>query len=212
MRRHRQSGLSAASQIIEAGLISADLARALRPHMAKVYWEGVVGPQVSGATQVLAVRGGDTLVVRTKSSVWMNELTLLKTNILSRLNRAIGGRVLTDIRFEIGQLDPKPAPGDGAPIDPNIDAIALPLDAQLRIDRAAAEIGDEALRERIRRGLTRAAQSDEWKRSHGWTACRRCGSLAEPVEAARGGVSPTAVDGEIDHLCPICRIDRSGLP
>jgi predicted nucleic acid-binding Zn ribbon protein len=201
MRRFQKQGLSAAIDVIEAGLLSANLAQALRPHMAKVYWEGVVGPQVSGATQVIAVRGGDTLVVRTKNSVWANELTLLKTDILSRLNRAIGGRVLTDIRFEIGPLNPKvePPPDIPMPTPAELAAMALPLDVQQRIARSAGAIGDEDLRVRVHRGLTKAAQADEWKRSQGWTPCRRCGTLARPVE------------GREDHLCPVCRIDGSGV-
>jgi predicted nucleic acid-binding Zn ribbon protein len=162
--------------------------------MAKVYWEAVVGPQVSGATQVLAVRGGDTLVVRAKSSVWMNELTLLKTDILSRLNRAIGGgRALNDIRFEIGALDPKTQAPVETPLPETADleAFALPLDICERIARTAEGIVDDDLRVRVRRGLTRAAQADVWKRSHGWTPCARCGTLAQPAH---------------DRLCPVCRI------
>lgn len=196
MRRSQKSGLSAAFDVIQSGLLSADLAQALRPHMAKVYWEGVVGPQVSGATQVLSVRGGDTLVVRTKNSVWANELTLLKTDILSRLNRAIGGRVLTDIRFEIGALEPKPveAVKEPLPTMSDLESIALPVDVQRRIADAAVEIGDDALRDRIQAALTRVAQADAWKRGQGWTACARCGTLTKPVE------------GRGEHLCPVCRI------
>jgi len=165
--------------------------------MAKVYWNEVVGPQVSGATQVLRVQAGNTLVVRAKNSVWANELTLLKTDILSRLNRAIGGgRVLSDIRFEIGKLDPKPEPAAAEvwPQDSDLDAMLLSIDTQRRIARTVGSIGDVELRAKISGVLTRVAQADAWKREQGWTACGRCGTLCQPSE------------GQEEHLCPVCKI------
>ena len=75
----------------------------LRPHLAKVHWEGVVGPQVAGVTQVEFVRDG-VLFVRVKNSVWANELTLLKEDMLRRLNSKLGGRILTDIHFKASRL------------------------------------------------------------------------------------------------------------
>ena len=82
---------------------SQELAAALRPHLAKAHWAGVVGPQVAGVTQVEAVRDG-VLYVRVKNSVWANELTLLKDDMLRRLNAKLGGRVLTDIHFKASGL------------------------------------------------------------------------------------------------------------
>lgn len=180
--------------------MSPEMALALRPHMAKVYWDEVVGPQVSGATQVLAVRGGNTLVVRAKSGVWANELTLLKTDIILRLNRAIGGgRALADIRFEIGKLDPKPIPPADEPLPTrtDLDAIALPIDVQRRIASAAGAIVDDDLRSKIAETMTRAAQADSWKREQGWIPCTRCGSLAKPT------------GGRKEHRCPVCRIGQA---
>ena len=202
MRRLQKTGLSAAFDVIQSSLLSANLAQQLRPHMAKVYWDEVVGPQVSGATQVLSVRGGDMLVVRAKNSVWANELTLLKTDILSRLNRAIGGgRVLNDIRFEIGKLDPKPEPEveEILPQRSDLEAMPLSVEVQRRIARAAGSIGDDDLRAKISGVLTHVAQADAWKREQGWTGCERCGTLCQPSEAREA------------HLCPVCRLGPVAL-
>ena len=82
---------------------SQELAQALRPHLAKARWAEIVGPQVAGVTQVEAVRDG-VLYVRVKNSVWANELTMLKDDMVRRLNAALGGRVLTDIHFKASGL------------------------------------------------------------------------------------------------------------
>ena len=74
----------------KGSLKSQELAAALRPHLAKVHWAEVVGPQVAGVTQVEAVRSG-VLFVRVKNSVWANELTLLKDDMVRRLNQKLGG-------------------------------------------------------------------------------------------------------------------------
>jgi hypothetical protein len=196
MRSSSTKGLAAAIDVIEDGVLSADLGRMLRPHMARVHWDAVVGPQVAAATQVIAVRNGDTLVVRTKNNVWANELSLLKRDILKRLNRAVGGAVLTDIRFDVGTLEPAarpavdrhPLPGDG-----ELDQYDVPVDAGQRIVDSSAGISDPALQAVVRRSLLRAAQADAWKRARGWLPCTRCNSLAQ-------------ASGESPHLCPVCKL------
>jgi len=199
MRRSHNRGLSAATDVIHGGALSPEIAHVLRPHMAKVFWDDVVGEQVSGATQVLAIRSGNTLVVRAKSSVWANELSLLKTDILNRLNRAIGGgRVLTDLRFEVGKLDPKPVPEvpDPKPERSDLDAIRLPVDVLQRISKATGGIDDDGLRDKVSSVLTRVAQADAWKREQGWKPCERCGTLAKPSEHRSA------------HLCSVCWFRR----
>jgi predicted nucleic acid-binding Zn ribbon protein len=197
-RSNKKKGLTSAGDAIGAILGSAQLTQALRPHMAKVYWDAVVGEQVGNATQVLAVRGGDTLIVRAKNGVWANELTLLKRDIISRLNRALGGNVLADIRFEIGTLDKRQAPSEKAQVPgPSADELALiaiRAGAKHRIESALLGIADPNLKAVVRRSLERAAQADIWKAEHGWLPCEKCGTLALPEAGAH------------EHLCPVCRV------
>ena len=99
----RSRGMANSYSAVNSFLQSQELGQMLRPHLAKVHWAAVVGPQVAGVTQVEAVRDG-VLFVRVKNSVWANELTLLKEDMVRRLNSAIGGRVLTDIHFKASGL------------------------------------------------------------------------------------------------------------
>ena len=196
-------GMAPASGAVQGFLQSQELAAALRPHLAKAHWVGVVGPQVAGVTQVEAVRDG-VLVVRVKNSVWANELTLLKEDMLRRLNAKLGGRILTDIHFKASGLakskkKPEPLP-PAVPTDSELARITLSTEASGRIEAALKEIAEDSLRGRIRQIMLRAARTEEWKRRQGWQVCGRCGALSEPF--ANAGMAP---------LCTVCRAVVFGL-
>ncbi|MDQ2687431.1 MAG: DUF721 domain-containing protein [Armatimonadota bacterium] len=203
----QKKGLAPALGAVNALLQSQELAQALRPHMAKVRWAEVVGPQVAGVTQVERVQNGTELVVRVKNSVWANELVLLKGDMLRRLNQTLGGKVLTDIHFKASGLSrakkalerPIPVAPD-APLEEELARIALSPNALLRIEAAVSGIAQPEWRERIRRTLTRAACTEQWKREHGWRPCVRCGSLAVL----------TLLHADALHLCPLCRAGVGG--
>jgi predicted nucleic acid-binding Zn ribbon protein len=202
--RPRRDGhkLTRANDVILSGLASNDLSKALRPHMAKAIWARTVGPQVAGVTQPVAIRGGDVLVVRVKNGVWANELTLLKDDILRRLNRGLGGSVLADIFFTAGGLRPeepaREAPSEPSPEPEDLDAVPITDAKVLEIEGKVRAISDPQLQRRMRENLMRMAQVAEWKRRNGWKPCESCGSLAYP----RAG-------GPAEHLCDVCRIRRT---
>ncbi|MGD8352989.1 MAG: DUF721 domain-containing protein [Pseudomonadota bacterium] len=50
---------------------------------------------------------GSTLIVEVTQSAWINELAMRKNDILNRLERAVGERVVEDIRFEVKKKRPQ---------------------------------------------------------------------------------------------------------
>ena len=201
MRKTR--GMAPASGAVDGFFRDQELAQALRPHLAKAHWAGVVGPQVAGVTQVEAVRDG-VLFVRVKNSVWANELTLLKEDMLRRLNAKLGGRILTDIHFKAsGLAKSKKKPETvrpAAPTDVELAKTTLSKTTVARIEAALSEIKHDALNGRIRQIMLRAARTEEWKRREGWQVCERCGALAEPPPVP-----------EPAPLCTVCRAVVFGL-
>ena len=206
MRKTR--GLISAAGAVDGFLLGHELAQKLRPHLAKALWEEIVGPQVAEVTNVSAVQSG-VLIVRVKNSVWANELTLLKDDMLRRLNSALGGRVLTDIHFQAGGLGrgrkkAVKVPAE-SPTEKELARITLSNEAREGVDTALKGITEEVLRERIRQTMMVAARLREWRLRHGWLPCPRCGSMAAPVpnqaaEAADGLTTP-----------PLCHLCRAGV-
>lgn len=193
----RTRGMAPGFSAVNSFLQSQELAQRLRPHLAKVHWASVVGPQVANVTQVESVRDG-VLFVRVKNSVWANELTLLKEDMIRRLNSALGGRVLTDIHFKASGLAREKKKSVEIPIetptDQELARIVLSEEVRARVEKALISITEEALRGRIRHVMLHAARLEAWKRDHGWSPCPRCGVLAAPGS-----------ERDAASLCDLCR-------
>jgi predicted nucleic acid-binding Zn ribbon protein len=71
-------------------------------HLRQV-WEKAVGSPVADNAMPFAVKG-TLLLVHVSSSVWMHQLRFLKTDLLDRLNQALGNERIEDIKFKIGPL------------------------------------------------------------------------------------------------------------
>ncbi len=77
---------------------SLGIDRKLREYDAVVQWEQVVGAQIARIARAERISQG-LLVVHVTASAWRQELTLRKSEIIRKLNEALGGEVVKDIRF-----------------------------------------------------------------------------------------------------------------
>ena len=62
-------------------------------------WDDVIGP-ASGHARPFRFRGS-TLIVEVDASAWLTEMSMRKTEIIHRLERAVGKKVVEDLRFQI---------------------------------------------------------------------------------------------------------------
>lgn len=65
---------------------------------AVILWDEVVGKNIADVTTVRSIRDG-VMTVSVINSVWRNELTYMKEDILDKLNGRIGKSIVSDIRF-----------------------------------------------------------------------------------------------------------------
>ncbi len=63
-------------------------------------WEQVVGPRVARHTRAVAFRDG-VLQIEVEGSAWMHELGFLKTDLMRKVNRHLGRRLVRNIRFVV---------------------------------------------------------------------------------------------------------------
>ncbi len=181
---------------MERVLGGREMLRKLKEHTAPIVWAEVVGEQVAAATEVLGVSGG-VLRVSTKSSVWANELTFYKTDILKRLNAKLGTPrvpVITDIHFQSRGV--KKSAADAKKLEPEveIDSIELSVRERQQIEESIYMIKDPELRERLRRTRFTEVRLRNWRLDNGWVPCSGCGELVAPF-----------LGGSV-MSCPRCRI------
>jgi hypothetical protein len=193
---NRGRSISGLGSVIDGALHQNSLSEGLRPHRALTLWREVVGDTLAQASTAETVRGG-VLFVRARSGVWAHELTLLRGDILQRLNSRLGGAVLSDIHFKAGGRRPKQLSGLTQRELP-----MAPTDAELGISTISSQPlpsdPKAAMIQRVQAIRERAAKTLAWKRASGWIPCRRCKALYEPTFADQAQRSATA------GLCPLC--------
>ena len=168
----------------------------VRESLAFAYWARVAGPQAAAATEVEAVRDG-ILFVRTKSSVWSHELTLHKEQLISGLNKMLGGRIITEIVYKARGIKKKPAevPEADAPTVDELESVLLDPAEHAELAeklRALSGIGSERIREVMATRMTRDMKLRHWRIERGWKLCLRC----------------TGLHKSDFPLCPLCRLCR----
>lgn len=126
-------------------------------------WPKLVGPGIAAHSRPQDIKGGRLSLI-VDSSAWMNQLSLLSTDIIDKVNKGLGAGTVTELRFRIGKVA---AAGPGARGGAGGQGgrpkrRSLTPDEQAEVERAAAAIADPELRSRARR-LLKAAASTERK-------------------------------------------------
>jgi hypothetical protein len=78
----------------------------LREAKAWQFWEEAVGAHIASKATPVAFRDG-TLTIRVSGSAWMQQLSLMKLDIIGQLNDAIGFPLIHDLFFRQGIIQHK---------------------------------------------------------------------------------------------------------
>jgi len=78
-----------------------DVAPATLLARVQAAWGEVAGPRLAAAASPVSERDG-VVTVGCESGVWAQELELLGPDILAGLETALGGRLVTKLRFVVG--------------------------------------------------------------------------------------------------------------
>ncbi len=81
------------------------LSKKLAEQRAVVEWNDIVGIRVAEHARALRADGG-RLFVEVDSSVWFQELTLMKRTIVRQINDRIGRKTIDNIHFVLGGARP----------------------------------------------------------------------------------------------------------
>ncbi len=81
--------------------LTQELAPATTLARVQECWERAVGPAIASAARPTAAREG-VLTVTCEAAVWAQELDLIAIALVPRLNAALGGEEITELRCRTG--------------------------------------------------------------------------------------------------------------
>ena len=78
--------------------------RLLRDINGVLLWEEVIEDKIKKHTRALKLQK-KTLHVLADSSMWSNELNFFKKEIINKINKKAGSKIVDDIRFKVGGIE-----------------------------------------------------------------------------------------------------------
>jgi len=117
-------------------------------------WDRVVGAGISAHAQPATIRG-KKLTVIVDSSVWMQQLSLLRPEIVEKLNRSLGENAVEGISLKLGEVNRQGSPAERKAVSRR----SLGAEERKRIDEYVRAIGDEDLRNRLKHLIEKDLQS-----------------------------------------------------
>ncbi len=149
------------------------------------YWQKIVGPAIAAQAVPNSVAFG-TLTLCAKSSVWANNLMMMKLELMQKINMFIGETVIKDIRFQGHSWNEKDREIESLPSGPNLgkvlQCVAL-AEEELAVARdSCAMVQDETLRQQLERLYQKNMKLKKLEQQYEWQPCEICGILCPPPE------------------------------
>ena len=74
-------------------------------HAVEPAWPRAVGPELARHTRAAKLHAG-VLTVEARSTVWLNEVSLLKESLLEKLRAELPAATIREVRFRLGGAFP----------------------------------------------------------------------------------------------------------
>ena len=150
--------LTALRAILREAAKSLGVERAANAALIEEMWPEVIGTAAAAHCRLRGLRG-TVVLAEAEAGPWAQELSARRGQYMAAINRCLGGRVVTDIRFvQLAPLPPAVGPAASARAggEPGTDSVGSeglsPAEMEA-VERAVAEIGDLEIRAGARRAM-----------------------------------------------------------
>lgn len=145
--------LTSLRTILRSAARSLGVERAANSAFIEELWPDIVGKEAAAHSRPTELRGG-ILLVETEAGMWAQELSAQRGRFVAEINRVLGSKTVTDIRFrQIASWRPKINRQNNRTTPPE-DEDANPTPEEMAaIDRVVSEIADPEVREAARRAM-----------------------------------------------------------
>lgn len=100
-RKVRNAKPKSVSDVLSSTFRAFGIEEKIKDYALVADWEGTVGPLLAAVAVPEKITRNGILVVRVADATWAQEITLLKTQILSSLQSRPEGPMIQDIRFVV---------------------------------------------------------------------------------------------------------------
>jgi len=121
-------------------------------------WEKAVGKVVARHAQPQALRGKKLSLV-VDSPAWMQQLSLLKPEIIGKVNRCLGREEVKDIVLKLGEVASLDSAHEEVPV-----RVSLNAEDRALIEQCVRELNDPDIRDAMRRVMERDRLSRKQRR------------------------------------------------
>lgn len=154
----------------------------LRPQLVFYFWTDIVGERIAKVASPERVVNG-ILYVKTASSSWAQELSLLKPHILKELNTRLEENLLTDIYFTSGLKSKQML--SGSSLNKPWEQMQLTKEELAWLEEEVTPITDPELQEIVRTIRIKEEKLRRYKLRKGLSPCKGCGRFINPDEACK---------------------------
>lgn len=172
--------------IIPSTINKLGLSKRFQSQMAILHWREIVGDEIAEhAWPVLVQRG--QMLVSVNNSVWNHHLSMMKYDIIDKINNFLGDKVILSMRFQAGYLKNyqnedkgENADSDDRSLRQKLRAIRLEPEDVQKAHSMVADLADEHLRKKVLRLIFKEMAFTKLKQMNDWHACANCGVLCRP--------------------------------
>lgn len=150
------------------------------------YWRKIVGDAIAAQAVPATVSFG-TLTLTAKSSVWANNLMMMKLELIAKINMFIGDTVVKDIRFRGYSWEEGDKNIEKMPEGPNLGKFLRQMKLEQseiqQAEQQCAGVQDTELRNQLTRLYKKNIKLRKLEEKYEWQPCQKCGVLCPPGEA-----------------------------
>jgi Uncharacterized protein conserved in bacteria len=158
------------------------------------HWKKIVGEKIAAHTRPLSVQR-DLLFVAVSNPVWAHHLSMMKQDIISKINSFIGDYLIKDIRFQAGYLKDNQNEENTSQEQKNsikLHNIRLDESEQKTIQDIVSAVKDDELRQKLCNVVKSDMAMKKVRRRNKWHKCAKCNALCPPDAT----------------YCPVCSIEK----
>lgn len=166
--------------ILPSTLQNLGLAKRYNTESAILHWPEIVGKDIAVHAVPTSVQRG-TLLIAVNNSVWCHHLSMMKEEIIYKLNAFIGEKAIIDIRFQAGYLKKDKNTNQDKEkletINQKLRFIQLDESELQQASDLAKHTAETKLRQKVFKIIKKHLAFKKLKKLNNWHKCAACESL-----------------------------------